>query len=325
MQKPKLSTAEYAAAQSKGTVAWVIWRYLWEMNGWGGVAPVRVMKHSQVYTLMRTANSQLGPIVATELTRKDVIEWVQEMAKSIMPATVNQYVCYLAGALKYAGSNPAWGCGKVNAGEVDLAKPFLKAHGLISKSSARTRRPTPEELEALLAYFEEQNKHRHCKTDMVRVLLWQNYSSRRISETCRLLWADWNRDDHTMVVRNMKDPRKKGKTKVLALTDEAQAFLTALWDIRDETEPRVFPYESKTCSQRHTLAKKKLAKTMPEIITVRLHDNRRDRCSKLLERGYTPTQGCMVSGHDSPTIYEHNYAAPDVRLFKQGPLAQVAP
>jgi integrase len=170
-------------------------------------------------------------------------------------------------------------------------------------------------LESLLAYFEGQNRLKRTKTDMVRVTLWQNYSGRRIGETCKLLWADWDREAQTIIVRGMKDPKRRDKTKTLALTPEAQAMLVAMWDVRNPAEPRIFPYSSKTCSARHTLAKKALG-----FGDLRLHDNRRDRGSKLVEQGYSPAQAIQVTGHDTTAIFEKVYCRPDVAIFHKGPM-----
>ena len=325
MEKQRVSYAEFVAQQEaknrQGTVAWVINRYMTEMNGWNGSPPVRLFKASQIYTLKMVARSPIGNVMAALLTRKDVIEHAtMRQAAGIKPQTVMQDLTFLSGALKYAGSNPKWeGCEEITAAPVVAAKPFLLAHGLIGKSARRTRRPTSDELEALIEYFEAQNRLKRTRTDMVRVTLWQNYSGRRISETCRLLWTDWDRAKETIVVRAMKDPKRRDKTKTLALTPEAQQFLVALWDIRDPDEKRIFPYCSKTCSARHTLAKHALAERFPGIETLRLHDNRRDRCSKLVEQGYSPQQGILVSGHDTVTVFEQTYMQIDVGLFKQGP------
>ena len=316
MEKQRVSYAEFVAKQAKneqGTVAWIIERFIAEMDGTGGKPAVRPLKASQRYTLLKVAGSPIGKVNATELHRKDVISHCQLRLAKVKPQTVMQDVTYLSGALKYAGS--AWDdCENVTAAAVDAAKPFCIKHNLISKATARSRRPTSDELDALIAYFAEQNTHKRTKIDMTRVLLWQNYSSRRISETCRLLWADWSREAQTIVVRGMKDPKRRDKTKTLALPPEAQAMLVALWEVRDESEPRIFPYCAKSCSARHTLAKKELG-----FGDLRMHDSRRDRCSKLVEQGYSSAQGIMVSGHDTPAVFEKVYCKPSVSIFHEGP------
>ena len=317
--KPKLTYAEFVAAQEsrhkKGTVAWIIDRFQREMDGTTDQPGVRPLKDSHRYSLLRLKRAPIGSLIAAELSRKDVIEHCRRRIEQekVLPQTVMQDVTYLSGTLKYAGS--AWDdCEGITAAAVDAAKPFLTKNGLIAKAPARTRRPTSDELAALLDYFERQNGHPRTRTDMVVMLLWQNYSGRRIGESCKLLWADWNRDAQTIVVRGMKDPKRRDKTKTLALTPEAQAMLVARWDIRDPSEPRIFPFNAKSCSARHTLAKKALG-----FGDLRLHDSRRDRCSKLVEQGYSSHQCIQVSGHDTTQIFDKVYCKPSVSIFHEGP------
>ena len=116
-------------------------------------------------------------------------------------------------------------------------------------------------------------------------------------------------------VRPLKaSQRYTHKTKTLALPPEAQAMLVALWEVRDESEPRIFPYCAKSCSARHTLAKQALG-----FGDLRMHDSRRDCCSRLVEKGYSSQQGIMVSGHDTTAMFDKVYCRPTVAIFHEGP------
>jgi hypothetical protein len=68
-------------------------------------------------------------------------------------------------------------------------KRRLEKEQLIGKSKARSRRPTPDELERLIALFHKQNEHPRTTTDMVIVTEFSYHSARRISETCRFATA----------------------------------------------------------------------------------------------------------------------------------------
>jgi integrase len=258
--KPRLIYAEFKAAQQpqQVTVAAIINRYIEEMDG--GIRP---LGESNRITLRRIQRHWIGSKVAAELDKKDIIEYCRERRKVVCPATVNGDLTSLTSALKYAGS--AWdGYEDVSAAAIEAAKPFLKKHDLTGKSVPRTRRPTCEEKALLEAHFAAQNGHARTVTDMVRVSRWQHASSRRIGESCALLWRDWAPDEQTILVRKMKDPKNRAKQKVVALPWDAQALLHE-WayeldtksELRDG-EPRILPFNSKTCSQRYTLAKKKL-------------------------------------------------------------------
>jgi integrase len=203
--------------------------------------------------------------------------------KMCVPATVNQDIATIRGVLKYAGS--AWDdCEDVSDAAISAAMPFLTKHNLVGKSTPRKRRPTDDEKRRLEEYFAAQNDHERTVVDMVKVSLWQRASSRRIGESCALLWIDWRPEDRTILVRKMKDPKNRTKSKWVALTEEAQALLYEWAYEMDEkpelrtAETRILPYNKHTCSARYTLAKHALG-----IVDLRLHDDRRDCGSHMVE------------------------------------------
>lgn len=286
------------------TLSWLMQRYIDEMQ-----PPMRPIGPSHLYTLRRLQREAICLKPLAKVTKQDVIDHCKERRKKVKPATVNQEVAYMASVLKYATS--AWDdCADVSARVFDDAKPFLKKHNLVGKSSPRSRRPTAEEIERLMAYFEDQNKLMRTKCDMVRVSKWQIASGRRIGESCALLWADWDRENHVILVRKMKDPRGP-KARFAALPKEAQALLCEWWETRDPNEPRILPYRSSTCSARYTLAKKEIG-----IDGLRLHDSRRECITRLIERGHTVEQVMLVSRHETPAVLSRTYMVPDPAGFK---------
>jgi integrase len=229
--KPRLIYAEFKAAQQpqQGTVAAIINRYIEEMDG--GIRP---LGESNRITLRRIQRHWLGAKVAAALDKRDIIDYCRERRKDVCPATINGDLTSLTSALKYAGS--AWDdCEGVSDDAITDAKPFLKKHDLLGKSTPRTRRPTADEKLALETRFAAQNLHPRTTTDMVRVSKWQHASSRRIGESCALLWRDWMPDEQTILVRKMKDPKNRAKQKVVALPHDAQALLYA-WALRARRE-----------------------------------------------------------------------------------------
>lgn len=316
--KPRLSYAEFLASQQNGfTIAQIVERFIRAMDGLDVEPPVKTLGVSHRITLRCLQRAPIGAILAIKLNRRDVIAFCRESVKKVMPATVMQYVTYLSGALNYAGS--AWeDCKGISASEIKAAKPFLTKHNLIGKSTPRERRPTPEEIASLLAHFAIENTRKQNKINMVRVANWQLKSARRISETCRIEWVDWDRDGHTIVVHKMKDPKNRNKSKRVALPDEAQAMLEEMWPLRDPNEPRIFPYKSASCSARYVLAKKALG-----IIGLRMHDSRRDCGTRLVEdKGFSPEEAILVTGHETTAIFQRTYLCMKPELFRLGPKAK---
>lgn len=318
-EKPRLSYAAFIAQQKvQGPkLGSLIERFVVEMDGLGGQPPVRMLGESHRFTLRRLQRTKIASIVASEFTKQDVIEFAkQRRQEGVQASTVFQDLTYLSGVLKYAGS--AWdGCEEVSDSAIAAAKPFLTKHGIIGKSVPRDRRPTSEEIYRLIVYFSTPPRRgKQRRIDMVLMTLWQLYSGRRVGESCALLWEDWNREDQTILVRKMKDPKRRGKSKVVALTVEAQALLVAMCDVRDPYEPRILPYNKKSVSAAYTIAKKRLG-----IENLRLHDSRRDVTSRLLESGYTSEQVILVTGHENTSGAFRVYAKPNPSTFKNGPRA----
>lgn len=319
-QKPRLTYAQFIATQQPDSpllVRSIIARFIAEMNGTAEKPGVKPLGLSHLYTLRMLQASPLGAELATELTKGDIIAHCrQRQAEKIKPQTVMHAFTYLSGAMKYAGS--AWdGCEEVSDAACVAAQPFLIKHNLICKSAPRTRRPTPEEHARLLEHFAQENLRPKNKIDMVKVADWQYKSCRRISESCRMQWTDWERDTQTLVVHKMKDPRNRNKTKRVALTDEAQALLVKWWETRDPNEPRILPYISASCSARYTMAKHACG-----IEGLRMHDSRRDRFTRLVEDdGYSLEEAIMFTGHETVAVPQKNYLAMKPELMRFGPKA----
>lgn len=316
VDKPRLTYAEFQAAQKpqQMTVAALINRFITEMDG--GVRPLGA---SNRYVLRMLQESELGKKIAADLRKQDIIEHGELRRKTVCAATVGGDIAALTGVLKYAGSAPAWDCDGVSDKPIKKAKPFMNKHGIIGKSTPRTRRPTKDEKAALESHFAAQNLHKRTITDMVRASKWQHASSRRIGESCALLWRDWLPEKQTILVRKMKDPKNRNKQKVVALPWDAQDLLYE-WayelDVKPELrneEPRILPYNSTTCSQRYTLAKKKLG-----IVNLHLHDDRRDRGSRLVEEDEcSAEEAIQYTGHDTTDVFQRTYMVLDPAVIAE--------
>lgn len=308
--KPRVSFAAFQAAR-KPTIAKLIERYVEEMK-----ETSRPVGLSGTYTYKHIAASALGPIVGSALTDQDIIAFCRlRKAMGVKPCTTEKFVSCLVVVLKYAKA--AWAdCKDVKPDVVKDVKPFLTKHNLISKSERRSRLPSAEEIERLVAHFQRPNPWNRKRVDMATITRWQVASSRRIGETCRLLWADWDSATHTILVRNMKDPRTRTKCKRVALPDDAQAMLVALSETRDQGEPRIFPYRAESCIAAYVAAKRVLG-----IEGLHLHDSRAQCATYLMEElGYSPTETILVTGHENTKMLEERYARLNPEKFRLGPI-----
>lgn len=318
MEKPRVKYSEQAfASQREGTVAWIIERYILAMD-----KTDRPVGTSGRYTLRNVAKAELGHKMARTLETDDIHAHCEaRRSKGIKPSTVDKDISCLKVALDYAGA--AWkDCKGISGDKIKQSKRFLSQHGLIGKSQPRDRIPTPEEIEVLCAYFDRPNPWNRDRIPMAWLTRWQNNSLRRVGETCRLEWLNWHCNEQTILVTKMKDPRRRDKAKVVALTDEAQAMLYELAYEMDErpelrtNEPRIFPHRAESCIAAYVAAKKATG-----IDGLHLHDSRRAGCTRLVQKGYSSAEAICYSGHETPAVFERTYLRMDAaKVVRDGPV-----
>lgn len=326
---PKFADSDYREPQlsdfKDGTVAWLIQRFIEDTRAVPGMKQVG---ESQEYILSALQRYPIGAKRADSLRKSDIIDHCKmrramktKRGTLVGAATVNQDVVYLRGVLKYAGA--AWDdCSDISDASIAAAKAFLVKQNLIGKSSPRTRVPTAEEWDRLLAYFMERwerNKPgatgRNPKTiNMVPLMLFAIISTRRIGEICRIRRSDieWERKnpdtgaaEPMYMVRDMKHPRKKlGNHKRFALFPELASIINQ--QPIDPHDDRVFPVVSKSASAAYTMAKKELG-----IVDLRFHDNRREAITRWVRALKNPYLVRLISGHDTVQMIERVYNVAD--------------
>lgn len=305
--KPKLTYAEFVAAKQKqsndGTVAHVIQCMIDDI-----AAQPTTMKQlglTHLYGLKQIQRMPIGAREAASLKRQDIIEFVKWRRQSVGPSTAMQSVSMLRGVFKFASAT--WDDCEI-LGEVVVAigaaLPYLQKHGLVSKSIPRTRRPTDEEITALLNYYREPKRAKRSKIRMPEIIAFALVSSRRISEICRITWGDVDFETASYWVRDLKHPtKKKGNDKRFILFPEL-ATIIRRQPRKDPSDPNecVFPFNSRSCSASYYEAKKALG-----IIGLRFHDNRGEAISRWLLTMPPEDVRVAVSGHDNTRILERVY------------------
>ena len=127
-------------------------------------------------------------------------------------------------------------------------------------------------------------------------------------------------EKRTVIVRDMKDPRKKkGNNVEVPLLGRAWEIVEARlknWDGVNE-KTRVFPYNSRSVSARYYEAKKALS-----IKNLRLHDLRREAASRLFEAGYSLQEVMLVTGHKTPMMLLRVYTKLKPEDLHKGPAAK---
>lgn len=236
---------------------------------------------AQVLAALKTY--PIAALPCQSVTSPEIVTLAQTLSKDRQPQTVGNYLSHLAAV--FALAEPAWGYPLDRQAMADAATVARKL-GLTSKSKSRDRRPSLDELDRLLAHFEQR---RRPSLPMARVTLFALFSTRRQEEITRLLWADLDGD--RILVRDMKHPGEKiGNDVWCDLPAPALAMIHAM----PKVEPEIFPFTGDAISAAFTRACQFLA-----IDDLHFHDLRHEGVSRLFEMGLNIPHVAAVSGHRS--------------------------
>ena len=290
----------------------MIEQFMADRNQPGG----RQLGLSHRYTLRTLQRGNLGPILPADVRAVDFLTHCKaRRASGRQPSTVNQDMTYVGGMLKYHVEILETPGAEVAYAAYKKAQPQLIREQLVGKSQPRTRRPTPEELATILAHYAAQSLGRKNSIPMHDIVKFAYLTGRRISETCRILWADLDTEKRTCTVRDLKNSKGKGFHDTFPLLGEA-------WDLvmaQPRTSERIFPREAKSCTQNFINMKKALG--MP---TLRLHDMRREAFSRMFEEGYSVPEVQKLSLHRNAKILLENYTALAPESLHLGPASKRA-
>lgn len=328
---PKFADAPDLPESNKGTVAWVIETYIKDM---ASPAINRPVGNGGEYCLRAIQRDPIGAMHAPTLTKTNVTDFGKRMrvkqgrnGKPICPATVGKYIGHLSAAIKHVAA-VVDGCDDLTPATavIKVAKLSLEKLGVIGKSAPRERRPTLEEIKKLLELAEKSKTRFGHKIDMVKLQRWQIAAGMRLGASCKVHWLHWNPEDQTMTIHGMKDPRTRNKIKVIALRHVAQEMLLEMAyamnaagpEAWGNTEPRIFPYDSKSASQAGIRLRRQAG-----IVGLRLHDLRRECASQLVEdEGFSAEEAIQHTGHETTQQFLRTYMRLNPAKMKHGPAAK---
>lgn len=243
---------------------------------------------------MPFANKRAG-----KLRPADYLEHCRERRKTVSAPTVAQDLVHWKAVLVYA--RVVWEMADVSLAPLVDVTPILRKERLVGSSRVRFRRPTPLELEQLRAHFKAA---KFAKIPMADIIEFSYESGRRISETCRITWGDYDPATSTVWVRDVKHPSKKeGNDKKAALLPRANEIIQAQPRRTNKPDERIFPYNAQSISSAFTRACNALS-----IEGLRLHDNRGECATRMLEEGYSIPEIQLVTLHDDAATLLKRYA-----------------
>ncbi|MHA3913823.1 tyrosine-type recombinase/integrase [Halovulum sp. GXIMD14793] len=230
----------------------------------------------------------IADMACSEIQSHDIVAFAKELCASRAPSTVGNYLSHL-GAV-FALARPAWGM-ELDRQAMKDAFVVCNRLGITGKSSERDRRPTMDELDALLKHFEYRYTCRPKTLPMHKIIGFALFSTRRQEEITRISWGGLDSDHSRALVTDMKHPGDKvGNNVWCDLPEPALKIALSM----PRSQDAVFPYKRTTISAAFTRACQFL-----EIEDLRFHDLRHDGISRLFEIGLSIPQVAAVSGHRS--------------------------
>jgi integrase len=246
-----------------------------------GRRPVKPTSNEE-YMLRHLADPDgIGDVEIERLTPQKIAEWCRLRADDgAGPYTVGMEISKLATVMKYA----AISLHAVLPDVVGAARPLLEYSGLIGPGQARTRRPTPDELDRVLEQLGPQMQ------DLVRFAI---ATAMRRAEICRVLWADVDEDRRLILIRDRKHPKRtKGNHQLVPLVDRTGFDAWAILKRQPRLGDRIFPLSPEFVSDSFTAACRAAG-----VENLHFHDMRHEGTSRLFEAGMTIEQVSIITGH----------------------------
>lgn len=231
--------------------------------------------------------ADLGHLPASTLNAAHVTNYFSKRFKEgTGPVVISAQAGYLVGVLRVARA--LWQLDVPLQAALDARTALSTVH-MVGKSKRRDRRVSAAELRALIAYFKDGNSEVPMG-DLIRFCV---ATAMRISEVCRLTWADLDAKGRTILIRDRKHPSDKiGNDQRVPLLAAAGFDAFTIVTRQKKRGPRIFPVNHRTVSTYFARAVDAL-----ELDDLHLHDLRHEGISRLFEAGYTIEQVALVSGH----------------------------
>jgi integrase len=241
---------------------------------------------------LRMLKARLGALRVEQLSREQIVQFGRERAtEGAGPVTLSMDLGFIKSVITHAAAVHGL---QVSAEPVTLARVGLQRLGLVGKSNERDRRPTEDELERLVAFFDRNDRQ---LIPMSRVIRFAIATAMRQEEIFRVTWQDYEARARMLTIRDRKDPRrKKGNDQripLLAVSGyDAAALVEEQRARRANADERIFPYNHKSAGTAFTRACRQL-----RIADLHFHDLRHEGASRLFEAGLRIEHAALVTGH----------------------------
>lgn len=248
---------------------------------------------SKLSCLRFLATWPLAKVRATELQPHHLVEHCQvRISAGTAPSTVGQDVAFLRSIWATSEGLLAM---PLDVSVFARAQPTLKRLGLVSRSNTRDRRPTRDELDALMDYFARREANPRWRNrnllPMTTIVPLALTTTRRCGELVNRIRREDIQSDR-MLVRDLKHPGEKiGNHVWCYLPEPARPLIVRALDMHRESTV-LLPYKADSVSNSWTAACQALG-----IDDLHFHDLRHEGISWLFEKGWDIPRVAAVSGH----------------------------
>lgn len=269
------------------------------------------LRRSKAYSL-KILKENLGKTHIDKLNREILIDYGRYRSRSgAGPVTLSSEFSYINTIITHAAAVH----GVVATTEaVDLARVALRRLGLVGRGQERDRRPTQDELDAILRHVETNNR---LQIPVGLIIRFAVATAMRQAEICRIRWTDVDERRKTVVIRDRKDPRNKDgnhqRVPLVNLTGY-DAWETLQDQKRNsQNSKRVFPYNERSVGTAFRRACKSLS-----IEDLHFHDLRHEATSRLFESGLSIERVALVTGHkDWKMLRRYTHLKPEILFSNQ--------
>ena len=254
------------------------------------VHSVKPFDVSKLNTLKLTQR-EIGHITLRDLTSDFLLSYVKRRRLTVEKSQMRQQLSYISKCLDTAVG--LWGF-PMEINPIKTLRPYLYEMGLIGDSNKRSRRPTDDELQAIL---DDCKKRRHWLETYITLAV---DTAMRQEEIHKLIPSDLVFFDKpkgaavgTILIRNRKDPKKKaGNDQVIPMFKVSREVF--LREIERNPEGLVVngPKKPGSISDGFGRVAARLG-----IEDLHFHDLRHESISRLFEAGHPIQKVAMVSGH----------------------------
>lgn len=251
----------------------------------------KVIRRSKAYSL-NLLKDRLGKVRFENLDRDRIIQFAKARSnEGAGRVTIGQDIGYLRTLLSHGAAVHGL---PMTVEQVDLARVALKRLDMVGKGKERNRRPTQDEIDRLIEYFEQNARQFIPLAEIIRFAI---ATAMRQEEICRIEWKDLTPRTRTLVVKDRKDPQKKvGNDQAIPLLKvsgyDAWGIIEARRSAATANNARIFPFNSRSVGAAFRRACREL-----KIVDLHFHDLRHEGTSRLFEAGFTIEQAALVTGH----------------------------